>query len=420
MAGLLCDSCGAINPPGNQVCQHCQASLEDHLTQPEPISSDGDVADQSQEFDSTGHLGFPVDDHLSSERHDSGHKQSPLAELGDVIPIETIVEEISKPKPYSLKIRVTDAQQTNIRLLEKLTRTEAGSRPTPKTSNITTQQFIRFLIMLFLILAISWPIFFDTPHLPLPAADSNVSSFSQHILSLPLDAPVLLAFDYEPGYASELDTSATAVLDQLMSRNAYLTLVSTSTSGAIQAERAISIARAKAARIYETPTDYVNLGYIPGGATGLISLSTGIRSTFPLSINGDQVWQSPALQDVNTPDDFNLVIVITDSSATARTWVEQVQPNLINTPLLMITSAQVEPLIRPYFDSDPAQVDGLIVGLAGSVSYETFTGRIKQASNLWGSFSMSVMAAAGLILFGGMVSAILAAYKREQDYPGGE
>lgn len=386
MSEVRCSHCGNDNPPGVEVCQHCQTPFEEPHSPVTPAN-------------------VPP--------------EGPLSDLGDIIPIEPIVNEITKPNPYSVKVRVTESQRANVRLLENLMKEEVRPPSREKTPGITLQHVLRILIALALLLAISWGIIFETPSLPFPSADPRIAEFNQYIISLPEGAPVLLAFEYEPGFSSELEPSTTIILDQLLSRGAYPTLVSTTPTGAIQGQRSIGLLNQIAASFYQAPGDYINLGYIPGGATGLNSFTAGIRSTFPLGINGDQVWALPPLQNVNSLSDFNLVIVVTDSTETARAWIEQVGTNLQDTPLLMVASAQAEPLISPYYDSDPRQVEGLIAGLAGSVAYETYTGQINVSRPLWGAFSMSVMVAAGLILFGGLISVIGATYKREGEGPAG-
>lgn len=386
MSEVQCSHCGKENLPDLEICQHCQSPLA-KPQQPEELA---DVP-----------------------------PEGPLSELTGIIPIESAVNEITIPKPYSVKVRVSESQRANVRLLEKLTKEGVRPHSRERHLGVTIQQALRILTAMALILAISWGIIFDTPSFQLPSADARISEFSEHIITLPESAPVLLAFEYEPGFSSELEPSTTIILDQLLSRGAYPVLVSTTPTGVVQGQRAIGLLNQKAGRVYEAPSDYINLGYIPGGATGLNSFNAGIRSTFPLEANGNQVWALPPLQNVNSLSDFNLVIVFTDSTETARGWIEQVGTDLQDTPLLMVASAQAEPLINPYYDSDPRQVDGLIAGLAGGAAYETYTGGMEVSRPLWGAFNMSVVVAAGLILFGGLVSVIGAAYKSEGNGPSG-
>ena len=88
----------------------------------------------------------------------------------------------------------------------------------------------------------------------------------------------------------------------------------------------------------------MNLSYLAGGTSSLLEFANRPRSAAPValdtSVTGQLPWQRPALQGINSLQDFALVIVLTDSAETGRAWVEQVQPMLGSTPLTMVTSAQ--------------------------------------------------------------------------------
>ena len=77
--------------------------------------------------------------------------------------------------------------------------------------------------------------------------------------------------------------------------------------------------------------------------------------------------------------------------------------------MLMIVSAQAEPMLRPYFLSD--QLNGLVVGLEGGVLYESAQGKPGQARMYWDSYGVAILATEILILIGGvwsLVSGLLA------------
>jgi len=106
--------------------------------------------------------------------------------------------------------------------------------------------------------------------------------------------------------------------------------------------------------------------------------------------------------------DFNLVAVVSDDPDRARAWIEQVQPTLDTTPLIMVISSQAEPLIRPYYQAIPKQVQGMVVGLAGGGSYENahqdLAARSGKVRSYWDSYTLSMLVAAVLIGVGGVVN----------------
>jgi len=126
----------------------------------------------------------------------------------------------------------------------------------------------------------------------------------------------------------------------------------------------------------------------------------------PYDLSSRYVWGSGPLAGISTADNFGLVVVLTDSPDDARAWIEQVQPMLqnSNTPLLIAASAQAEPMIRPYYESSPKQVDGLIAGLTGSMEYEIRSGTLDRAAESWDAFSVGIFTAVVIILAGSLVS----------------
>jgi hypothetical protein len=161
-----------------------------------------------------------------------------------------------------------------------------------------------------------------------------------------------------------------------------------------------------------TSTLFTNLGYIPGGITGLRAFAENPSQILPRSLSGKKAWDSEPLTSEATLVSFNLVLVITENPDTARAWVEQAQAKLENTPLLMVISAQAEPMVRPYYDS--GQIDGLVTGIAGSVAYENLVGQSGPASTYWDSLSASLLVAVVLILGGGLTNAILGVLARSK------
>jgi len=106
-------------------------------------------------------------------------------------------------------------------------------------------------------------------------------------------------------------------------------------------------------------------------------------------------------------DDFFLVIVATENQDKSRSWIEQASPLMAKTPLVYVVSAQSEPLIRPFFDASPQQVQGIVSGVIGSVQYGAAIGRQGIAHLYWPSFNSGLLAAAILIVIGGGANALL-------------
>ena len=99
------------------------------------------------------------------------------------------------------------------------------------------------------------------------------------------------------------------------------------------------------------------------------------------------------------------MVVISNDSDTARIWVEQVQPLLDGTPLVMVLSAQAEPMVRPYYGTQDAPVQGIISGIKGGATYELVAGE-NLGQVYWDPFSVGLIIAVGSILVGGSINVI--------------
>ncbi|MEE8568364.1 MAG: hypothetical protein V3S81_07120, partial [Anaerolineales bacterium] len=104
---------------------------------------------------------------------------------------------------------------------------------------------------------------------------------------------------------------------------------------------------------------------------------------------------------VHRLSDFNLVIVITAGTDTARTWVEQTHPWIGNTPLVMVLSTGAEPLVRPYFEASEPQVDGILTGLPAAVSYRQYSGLPLDTGVQWDAFGIGMLAVELILIAGG-------------------
>jgi hypothetical protein len=299
-------------------------------------------------------------------------------------------------------------------------KTEAEAHPISDRPETYSQHIQRLVIALVLFLAVVWSIVTGTPQVELPAFSVETALTSQLVAGINIGEPALLAFDYEPGSSAEMDTTAASVVDHLMRRGSYLTLVSTSPTGPAQAERLLATINQGSDYHYTSPDQYTNLGFIPGGPVGLLSFAQTPRQVLPLMTNGNPAWQNDPLRGVDTLSDFSLALVITENPDNARAWIEQVGPFLENTPLVMVVSAQAEPMVRPFYEANPRQVQGLVTGLSGGMMYENLMGESGLARSLWTPFSIGLLVASVLILVGGIFNAVSTLFLQRNGNAGGE
>ncbi len=335
----------------------------------------------------------------------------PLAGLKGVLPAEPEIALPREPSAYNLKLQVTERQQAHAQTLKKLIEEEGLVKPLPQEAFVSPQHILRLFIAFSLFLAILFPMVMSFPMVERPPLSESALAASQIVNRLSEGDPVLVVVDYQAGYAGELDAVVSSVFDHLMIRGAFITLVSTSPLGALQAERLIATTNRNYQHDYRREAHYLNLGYIPGGTAGLRSFAEQPRLTLPLTIEGTMAWSIQALASVNQLSDFRAIIVATEASEIARAWIEQTQAHLGATPLLFVVGAQTQPSLLPYAQQPLPQITVLLSGLSGGVSYEQATGRTKIYDNRWASFSLGGILIISLILIGSVANLIAALFR---------
>ncbi len=357
--------------------------------------------------------GVPFKD-TSDERVEGA---GPLAGLKGILSAEAGAAQVRKPAIFSIKLQVPTDQQGRLDMLMNLVEGEAKVKPLPAPAAVSISSIVRLALFVILVLAVIWAL--SGPSImPVPAVQPGVnaiSSFHAAVDALPAKAQVLMSFDYDPGFSGELEASITAVLSHLAQKGASVVAVSTNTNGPYLAERMIQGFNSQP--VLAAPISYIDLGYIPGGTTGLAAFANSPSQLMQYDLkDGKSPWNGNPLDFRSEFQNFSMVIVITENADTARTWIEQVGPILQSgagpIPLLMIVSAQADPMVNPYYQGSSPQVAGILSGLRAGVIYENLVGQSGAAHQYWDAYSLTIVASVLLIVIGVCVSGILNALAR--------
>jgi hypothetical protein len=344
----------------------------------------------------------PVD---SGESDRKVEHKGPLAGLSGILPAGSAITPTHKPQAYAIKLQVSDAQQVNASLLERLLASEAKPRSLSTSPYVMPQRFLRWAIAVILILVIGVTTFAGTSVVPTPNLYPNETLAAvKAINDLAADGTVLLVFDYNPGLSGELEAAATPVVDHLMLKGMKLAALSSVPTGPALTERFMR--SLQESNDFQSGQQYVELGYLPGGSAGVLGFASNPLATIGQTISGTNLWASPALENIKALGDFSALVLLTDEPEIARTWIEQAKPKLGSRPLILVVSAQAEPMVRPYYES--GQVQGMVTGLMGGVSYEKVNARPGLSTRYWDAFSFGIFFAELMIVVGGLWSLISA------------
>lgn len=351
---------------------------------------------------------------------------------------------------------VTREQQTRVQKLQALMATaeEPGEAPAeeealealaaPGLAARRARRARRFkpdrvLIALLLLAALVAPFATDALHVaesppPLSAAGEDTAA---ELDALAPGAYVLVAFEYGPTAAGELDSLVEAVLRDAFVQGAIPLAISTDIAGALHAEtvlgglagdEALLAARSEedAPASLQAGRDYTLLSYLPGDALGVRTLTEtygeagAIHPAFATDLRGENT----GLPIHAVADDLALIIVAGEETDDVRTWAEQLRS--LDVPKVALVSAGLEPMITPYlYDEGYA---GYLAGVRDAYSYNL--ARNANARSIytlpddlgfdlpnpedarWHSMALGAAAAAGLITLGMILNLLRALVRR--------
>jgi hypothetical protein len=337
----------------------------------------------------------------------------PLAGLNGVLPAEPGIVHFGSSSVPTQDLDISQAQKAYAELLQSMIASEEDTPPVQRHRVALPQQILRWAITIILYAVVLLPIMMGSQFVMLPNAQDippeNLAVASL-VNELQENVPVLIAFEYQPGLSGEMTTAAAAVIGHLLNQGAIPVIISTQPTGPGLAENFLATTQSE--HYLVTSGGYVNLGYISGGTAGLLNFATDPRTAVPLQLSGGgSQWDQPLLTNIHSIRDFAMVFVLTDDADTARGWIEQVQPILVdpNNPavktfLVMVVSAQAEPLIYPYYVTSPKQVDGLVSGVTGGAYYENTINQNILARDYWDAFSAGLLVTSLFVMFGGLIN----------------
>lgn len=316
----------------------------------------------------------------------------PLAGLRGVLMAEPVVAKPRTSTTVATGLEVTERQYAQADLLRRIVEDEQREL-TGIAGRRRRWPLVRWILALVVILAVGLIPISGAIQFAIPTVISrDLGAVVEQVNAVPVDRPVLMVFDYEPGYSSEVQAVAGPLMEHLFRRDLNVVTVSTKPTGPPLALELVG--RAAQDHGAEAGRDFLHLGYLSGGPSAVQLFSADPRFTvldgfmIPTAFRDQALWEQPLLRDITRLSDFGMVVVIASGTDSARTWAEQAPPWLGDTPLLMVLSAGAEPLMRPYFEALNPTVNGILTGLPAGVYYEQLNGKPALAEQRWSAFGI--------------------------------
>jgi len=232
-----------------------------------------------------------------------------------------------------------------------------------KLSDIDTR-IVFFLVLASLVVPMYFPL-----ALPMSITE-RTKVFYNLIENLEPGSVVGFGMDASVGGYPEARPTSESVIYQMLRMDVKIVFWSMSVDGQILLDQAFKeIGGIPSDKIYGK--DYVYLGYISGGETGLAALARDIHSLVSTDFYGNPLSELEIFDDVNGAEDMVLVMTNTTANDILEGYVRQwVTPYGIK--YAVITLAIMSPSAEPYY---PDQIVAMTTTQRQGAEYEMLVGK---------------------------------------------
>jgi hypothetical protein len=302
--------------------------------------------------------------------------EGPLEGLRGVLTPSSAIR-VPAVRESAVSAEISEASLARARLLQGLlARPAEAPQPKVRKRGVSVAERVqRWLVAAVLLIAVGGTLMgpLMTPNVPTltqPATFSGVTRSYDTVRGLSVGDTVLVAFEYGPAEADELDLVTVPILRHMFDQGVHISIVSTRPEGLAVAARSLNA-------IGPPKEQYTLLGYRPGDATGVSQL----------------------LADAGTLP--RLILVLAAEPGPLRWWIEQTHARGEGAPpILAGLSAALEPSAGPYLDVSAGQLQGMINGLSGAAAYERLRGSAGHATQRLNALAVGHVAIVGLMILG--------------------
>ena len=251
-------------------------------------------------------------------------------------------------------------------LFEKLLRSPSAPRGQSGSQRSIWRRLVAPFLNLGLLAALLIPFFIPLAGGNEVAASTSALSFYRTIEALPAGSAVVVSYDWDAATLGEMEPLSRAITTHLLRKQARLIYVSLVPQGPAFAQRILS--EVEGGESYRYGENYVNLGYLSGNESALVSLASGFARAFPRDYLDRPTSDLPLLKRAPSLREVALVVEISADDGHMVQWIQQVQSRY-GTRMLGVTSMTAAPSLSPYYTGDHPQLSGFLAGTLGASEY---------------------------------------------------
>lgn len=177
---------------------------------------------------------------------------------------------------------------------------------------------------------------------------------------------VMLAFDYDPASAGELDPMATALVTHCCQKKHRMYFIALWPVGPRMIEdKTTRVIKAEFPEM-KYGDDYVNLGYKTGGEGVIQVIASDLKKVFPVDHYGTNLDTIPLTKGLKSLKQIDFILNVSAGTPGSKEWVQYAQTPLDIPTAVGVTGVQA-PLLYPYY---PKQLTGILGAIKGAAEYE--------------------------------------------------
>jgi hypothetical protein len=237
--------------------------------------------------------------------------------------------------------------------------------------------------------------------LPVPIGRESKAWYA-YIDAIPDDSVIIFSMDYGVSGMPELYPMTVATMshlwDNCLERNYKIIVLAFWNQGPLVFDTLLSQIDPAEKFNVVYGEDWVELGWVPGGETGMAALATDMWGQTPRDYLEDRpLSEYPIMADIRTADDIDLVISIETGTPGLPEWLRQWN-DPYGVPFIVGCIGVSVPGMAPYLSS--GQLTALLPGLTASGEYELILGRPGLAVAGLDAVSMSHLLVVLLVVIG--------------------